>query len=270
MHFGATLRLLRLESGLSLRDLARRLDVSGAYLSRVENGVDSIPTSARLEAIARELDIPAPLLMGLAHRVSPLVVDYVGQVPEAGALFLEIAHRRLDRHQLALVHDFLDANFRKEGARSPAPRSICDSLSLDRVIFDLSCCSIDDVLDVAASRLSTLAGKSAQTISSPLKTREREVTSAIGSGVAVPCAYIEGIDPVAVLVTLAEPLNHETPDGQPLSTIFVLAGPRHSLDRKLTLAHLARLSARGLAERLAEARSPADLLSLLALLEATR
>jgi len=93
VHFGATLRLLRLESGLGLRDLARRLNVSGAYLSRVENGLDSIPTSARAEAIAGALQIPAPLLLELAHRVSPLVVDYVDAVPEAGSLLLEIEHR---------------------------------------------------------------------------------------------------------------------------------------------------------------------------------
>jgi transcriptional regulator with XRE-family HTH domain len=43
MDFGATLRLLRLGSGLSLRDLARRLGVSSTYLSRVENGLDPVP-----------------------------------------------------------------------------------------------------------------------------------------------------------------------------------------------------------------------------------
>ena len=106
MHLGATLRLLRLESGLGLRDLARRLSVSGAYLSRVERGVDATPTSARLEAMARELGIPAPLLHGLAHRVSPLVGDYVEQVPEAGALFLEIAHRV--REGLRAGHSYED------------------------------------------------------------------------------------------------------------------------------------------------------------------
>src|SRR5512145_1351730 len=101
MHFGATLRLLRLESGLSLRDLARRLDVSGAYLSRVENGLDAVPTPSRLDAMARELGVPAPVLLSLAHRISPLVVDYVEQVPAAGRVLLEIAHRRLDERQLA-------------------------------------------------------------------------------------------------------------------------------------------------------------------------
>ena len=96
MHFGATLRVMRLESGLGLRELASRVGVSSAYLSRVENGLDPAPTPARLEVLARELRVPPTLLMSLAQRVSPLVMDYVETTPEAGTLFLDIAHRELD------------------------------------------------------------------------------------------------------------------------------------------------------------------------------
>lgn len=47
-QFGAALRLLRVEAGLSLRALAQRIGVSSAYLSRVEHGHDAIPTPDRL------------------------------------------------------------------------------------------------------------------------------------------------------------------------------------------------------------------------------
>jgi PTS system nitrogen regulatory IIA component len=268
VHFGATLRLLRLESGLSLRDLARRLSVSGTYLSRVENGLDSAPTPARLEAIARELDVPPPLLMGLAHRVSPLVVDYVQQEPEAGALFLEIAHRRLDGRQLAEVRTFLNERFPTASIGHPSPRGISDLLTLDRIVCGLTCSSIDDALDVAASRLASLAGKAAPVISAPLKVREREVSSAIGGGIAVPCAYLAAVDLAAVLVTFADPLKYETPDGRPLGALVVLAGPRNSRERRMRLAQLARLTARGLAEQLAHSQSPTEVLSRLASMEA--
>src|SRR6187399_3240107 len=187
MHFGATLRLLRLDSGLSLRDLARRLNVSGAYLSRVENGLDSVPTSARLQSIARELDIPATLLLGLAHRVSPLVVDYVQDVPEAGVLFLEIAHLGLDAGQLAEVRQFVSERFPAAGsAGSRAQVGISDILALDGIVVGLSCTSLEDVLDVAGGRLASSLGKPGPAISALLKAREREVSSAIGGGVAVP------------------------------------------------------------------------------------
>lgn len=268
MHFGATLRLLRIDSGLSLRDLARRLSVSSAYLSRVENGLDSVPTPARLEAIARELDIPPPLLMGLAHRVSPLVVDYIREVPDAGALFLEIAHRRLNEHQLAEVRAFLDDRFPVAGVAPVVPaKGIAELLAPERIILHFVCSGIDDVLDVAAGRLAAVMGQGAAALAAPLKKRERELSSAIGSGVAVPCAYIAGAEPAAVLVTLAEALPYDTPDGRPLRMVLILAGPRHSPARRLQLAHVARLAARGLADRLVELNSPDDVLSWLALAE---
>lgn len=270
MHFGATLRLLRLESGLSLRDLARKLSVSGTYLSRVEKGQDSVPTAARLAAIARELSIPATLLMSLAHRVSPMVVDYVHENPEAGTLFLEIAHRRLSERQLSEVRDFLNERFPVAGRMRPRFRGTSELLAPDRIVLGLSCSSIDDVIDVAAGRLATLSGKSATEISAPLRAREREVSSAIGSGVAVTCAYLSGIQPAAVLVTLAQPLSLDAPDGLPLRTMIILAGARDLPDRRLHLAHLAHLTARGLSERLRDVTSPEEVLARLSLMEGTR
>lgn len=271
MHFGATLRLLRLESGLSLRDLARRLSVSGAYLSRVEHGLDSVPTPVRLQAIARELDLPAALLLGLAHRVSPLVVDYVDEVPDAGTLFLEIAHRRLDERQLHEVRTFISDRF-PIASVAPAgpPMGLAHLLALDRVILGFTCSSIDDVLDVAAGRLCSGTGLSAFAVSLPLKKREREIASAIGSGVAVPCAFIEGTTPAAVLVTVAGKIRYDTPDQQPLRLVLVLAAPRNAPMRRFMLVHIARLAARGLANELAQVDSPAEALSRLALLERFR
>lgn len=268
MHFGATLRLLRLESGLSLRDLARRLSVSGAYLSRVENGLDSVPTPARLEAIARELGLAPSLLMGLAQRVSPLVVDYVHEHPSAGALFLEMAHRRLNDQQLAEVRAFLDARFPAQGAVKAAPQGISDLLSPERIVLGLSCSSMDDVLDMAVSRFASSTGKSVSALSGPLKVREREVSSAIGGGVAVPRAYVDGLDPLAVLVTLARPLGHDTPDGEPLRVVVLLAAPRYYPESSVRLAQLAKLTARGLSEQLSAAGSHTEVESRLKDMEA--
>jgi PTS system nitrogen regulatory IIA component len=269
MHFGATLRLLRLDSGLSLRDLARRLSVSGTYLSRVENGLDSVPTSARLLAIARELDIPPTLLLGLAHRVSPLVVDYVHEVPAAGALFLEIAHRRLDKEQLEEVRQFISARFPGPGtlARHSLP-GICDLLTADRIVVDLTCSSIDDVFDVAAGRLGAALGTSGVGLGAALKTREREATGAIGGGVALACVALADTEPpLVVVVTLASSLVLDTPDGMPLGTVIVLAAPRSSPDRRLRLVHLARMTAHGMSAQLAEADSQAAVLACLRRLE---
>ena len=118
-NLGLTLRLLRLEAGLSLRDLARRLGVSSTYLSRVENGFDAPPTSQRLEDMARELGVPPALLIELAGRVSPFLVDYLAREPEAGSLFLEIAHRRLDRSQLTELRGLIEERFPARRTANP-------------------------------------------------------------------------------------------------------------------------------------------------------
>lgn len=269
MHFGATLRLLRIESGLSLRDLARRLGVSGAYLSRVENGLDAAPTPARLEVMAREIGVPATLLMDLAHRVSPLVVDYVEQVPEAGTLFLEIAHRRLDAGQITALRTVLNERF--PGVEAVAPRSIptlSDLLTMDRVVLHLTCSGMEDALDVAAGRLAEAFPMTpSPAIVSALSKREAEVSSAVGGGVAVPCVHVAGAGPAAALITLDAPLRYDTPDGRPLRLIIILMGAPGG-DRLLRLAHIARLASRGLADQLVPMDAPARVLSRLALLEA--
>jgi PTS system nitrogen regulatory IIA component len=270
-HLGITLRLLRLEAGLSLRDLARRLGVSSTYLSRVENGVDSPPTSQRLEAMARELGVSPTLLIELAERVSPLLVDYVSREPDAGSLFLEIAHRRLDRSQLAELRRMLDERFpvRRQPGLAPYGR-LSELVTTDRIVLQLRCTDLDDVLDVAVERLASGTRIDPGAVSAALRRREAEVSSTIGSGVAVPCAYVEGATPAAALVTLARPLRRTSPDGEALRLVIVLWGSPKAGDRMPGLASIARLSARGLADELSPLGSPALVLSRLAELETFR
>src|SRR5687768_13953647 len=140
MHLGATLRLLRVEAGLSLRDLARRIGVSGAYLSRVEHGLDKAPTPERLEAIARELGVPTTLLMEVAHRVSPYLAGYLEQVPGAHTLLLELARRRPTGPQLARLMEVMEEEFppRPAAHEEPVP-PLAPLLSPERLVLQLRC-----------------------------------------------------------------------------------------------------------------------------------
>lgn len=272
MHLGATLRLLRVDAGVSLRDMARRIGVSSAYLSRVENGVDAPPTAERLAAIARELDVPPALLMDVAQRVSPYVAGYLEEVPGAGTLFLEIARRRLSGAQLAKVRAFLDAEFPVRAGRdgSPVP-PLAPLLAPERIVVQLSCAGWDDVLDVIAGRLgASLPGMDAGALVDELRRRDEESSCAVGGGVAVPHAVLSGAAPVAALVTLAKPLKVDTPDGQPLRLVVATVDGGRSNARLVRLAHVARLAAHGLADRLLDARQPREVLSVLEELESLR
>ncbi|CAM4456511.1 helix-turn-helix domain-containing protein [Corallococcus exiguus] len=272
MHLGATLRLLRVDAGLSLRDLARRIGVSSAYLSRVENGVDAPPTQERLTAIARELDVPPGLLMDVANRVSPYVAGYLEDVPAAGTLMLDIARRKLTGAQLARVRAFLDAEFplREVRGNEPVP-PLGPLLSAERVVLQLSCGDYEDALDVAAGRLAAaLPGVDGAALAEGLRQREGTAPSQVGSGVAVPHAFVPGAAPVAALVTLARPLKVDAPDGQPLRLVVALVDGHVGRARLMRLAHVARLAGRGLADRLHGLEEPQRVLETLEELETLR
>lgn len=269
MHFGATLRLLRVDAGLSLRDLARRIGVSSAYLSRVEHGLDAVPTPERLSAIARELDVPPTLLMDAAHRVNPFVASYLEQEPGARALVLELARRQLTGAQLVRVRELLEREFPVPGARKDTQLTpLVPLLSPERIIVGLSCTGLEDALDVVAGRLAALhpdVGPAA--LAAMLRKREEESPSTVGNGVAVPHAFVSGwTQAAAALVTLARPLRMETPDGLPLRLLVVLVGTRGRA-HLMRLAHVARMASHGLADRLGDARDSHQVLERLAALD---
>ena len=262
MHFGATLRLLRVDAGVSLRTLAESVGVSSAYLSRVENGHDAPPTPDRLVAIARRLGLPPALLVGLADRVSPFVSDYLARVPAAGALFLEIARRELTTAQLARVQAFIEDEFPVREHAAPEPR-LGPLIARGGVVSGMSCSQLEDALDIAAARLARATESSVPALSRALRERERDASTAIGSGVAVPHAIIQGVKPAAVLVTLQRPLAVPTPDGLPLRVCIGLVHPPEHAQLLALLAHVASLAREGFAEHLCSASDPRRALALL-------
>lgn len=264
MAFGAVLRLLRVDAGASLRGLASAVGVSSAYLSRVENGHDPAPTPDRLVAIAQALRVPPALLLELAERVEPAVAGYLGEVPAANRLFLEIARRRLTAAQVDRVLAFVEAEFpdaRERGAAQTPPLHAL--LAPERVVLGVRASTLDDVLDLAATRLAPAAGVPAAALAAALRHREAVASTALGRGLAVPHAAL-GDTPAAALLTLATPLPGG-PDGLPVRVLLVLAGVGEG---SLTLLGRAALLARGeVPEVLAAAPTPTAAVEALRLAE---
>lgn len=63
--------MLRTTAGISLRTLAKKIDVSPAYLSQVELGKLPPPTHNRITKIAETIGIPVSLLKEMSHRLNP-------------------------------------------------------------------------------------------------------------------------------------------------------------------------------------------------------
>jgi len=55
--FGAKLRELREQKSISLRELAKKIGVSGAFLSDIELG-RRLPSEDKIELIAKEIQVP--------------------------------------------------------------------------------------------------------------------------------------------------------------------------------------------------------------------
>ncbi|HTM23015.1 MAG TPA: PTS sugar transporter subunit IIA, partial [Kofleriaceae bacterium] len=191
---------------------------------------------------------------------------YVQRVPVAGALFLDIAGRDLGPADVARIQTFVDREFPPDRpTRRAAPR-LAALLSPARVIADLSCAGLDDLIELAAARLAADA-PAARSLAARIDERERDASSALGSGVIVPHAQLRGAATAAVLVSLARPLRLPTPDGVPVAVAVVLVSGEPPREHLELLARIARLARRGLAAELKGLRSPDRLLARLTALD---
>lgn len=80
---GSSIKELRLSMGLSIRALARRADVSVAYLSKLERG-ESNPTIGLLRRIAEALNVPLETLVD-----SPQVPLFEEEMPASLRAFID-------------------------------------------------------------------------------------------------------------------------------------------------------------------------------------
>ncbi len=112
--FGARLRALRSELGITQADLAQRLQVSAAYLSALEHGRRGAPSTGLVHQICAELGLiwdAAEELLHLARLSHPRVtVNTAGLTPEQTALANRLAQTigKLPPATVATIHALLD------------------------------------------------------------------------------------------------------------------------------------------------------------------
>ena len=120
--FGAKLRELRRERGIQLKDMARGLGVSAAYLSALEHGHRGRPNRAFVHRICAYLNIiwdEAEELQALAQLSHPrITVDTAGLSPEATELANRLAERiqKLDSETVRRMLALIDRKPGEEGA----------------------------------------------------------------------------------------------------------------------------------------------------------
>jgi transcriptional regulator with XRE-family HTH domain len=106
---GARMRALREERGVTLKDMAKALRVSSAYLSALEHGKRGKPTWILLQRIIAYFNViwdEAEELIRLAELSDPKVtIDTAGLSPEATELANRLARDigRLERDDLVFL-----------------------------------------------------------------------------------------------------------------------------------------------------------------------
>lgn len=110
MEFGKKLRELRLQRGLTLRELAKKVNLNFTYLSKIENGkVEYTPSADKIRALAKALNIDEIEFLKLADKVPPElepIADNVGAIA-----FLRRAKDITSTEDWKDLLDFLDQKY---------------------------------------------------------------------------------------------------------------------------------------------------------------
>jgi transcriptional regulator with XRE-family HTH domain len=109
MTLGERIRARRLELGITLRELARRVEVSAPYLTDLEAGRRH-PGPEVLQRIAAALAVPPGELEALDTRLSPEVRRWVESEPEVARLLrsLQSSPRRRRTEMIRRLRRMVD------------------------------------------------------------------------------------------------------------------------------------------------------------------
>lgn len=117
------------------------------------------------------------------------------------------------------------------------------SLTIDNILSpELTLCqapasSKKRVLESIAERIHFQDETLSETeIFNNLVSRERLGSTGIGQGIAIPHCRLDGLDRViGVLITLAEPVDFDAIDNQPVDLVFALVVPKEATSEHLEL-----------------------------------
>ena len=100
--------------------------------------------------------------------------------------------------------------------------SITDHLSATDVILDLDAPNKRTVLQFLATEAANRLGRPEGEISEALQARERLGSTALGRGIALPHARIEGdLLPVVLVARLQRPVDFEARDEEPVDLVIL-------------------------------------------------
>jgi PTS system nitrogen regulatory IIA component len=140
-------------------------------------------------------------------------------------------------------------------------------LSPSHVSLDLQASSKKRLFEQAGLIFENLDGIGKNVVFDSLFTREKLGSTGLGQGVAIPHGRIKGLkDALGAFIRLAQPVPFESPDGHPVSLVFVLLVPEKATEKHLQiLSELAQMfSDKSLRDAMGSAADAAALHTLIA------
>ncbi len=120
---------------------------------------------------------------------------------------------------------------------------LTDLIARDAILPAVKAGSKKQILQEIAAKAREAYGLDTRLVVEGLLAREKLSSTAMGGGVAIPHARLEGLDSIAGLFArLEKPADFEAVDGQGVDLVFVLLAPEESgADHLRALARVSRL-----------------------------
>jgi len=144
---------------------------------------------------------------------------------------------------------------------------ITQLLPLENILLDLEASSKKRVFEHVGLLFENYLGIARSTVFDSLFAREKLGSTGLGQGVAIPHGRIKGLSQaMGAFVRLAVPVPFDSPDGKPVSLLFVLLVPEVATEQHLQiLSELAQhFSDRKCREALVQAVSPSAIRQIFA------
>lgn len=255
--FGPTIRLLRQAKGISLREMARQLGVSPAFLSQIEAGRQHKIPKARIVQVAEMLGVSEGYLLGTAKQMHPDLIQFLSETPEAAEFMTAAMKNGLGAEDFAQLREFVEGARGKTSFKRgaiPRPRKkkkttgpVEDLAGHLEAALCLTNVGVQNK-DRLFQRFIKLLVKrnksvSAESMLEKMLKRERQSPTSVGGGVAIPHAFIPELDkPVIGVFLLKRAIQYGPTSEDKVKTVFFLVGKEGAPEHHLPLlARIARL-----------------------------
>jgi len=210
------------------------------------------------ERIAEMLGVSEAYLLGTAHQIHPDVIDFLRETPEAAEFMVTAMNSGLAPEDYANLREALKDKTGSKGfvRRATLPASKRKKTKQEQSqelseYLDPALCATDVIVqnkDRLFQRIAKLMTKRNKTLTADavldrLNYRERQSPTIVGGGVAIPHAFLPGIEkPVIGAVSLKRGVPFSSdPEGKVKTVFFVIGDANKPQFHISILARIARL-----------------------------